>query len=98
MKRFFAVLILLIMGSQVSAQSHFASTAGDIQELLQNPVFHRYAAFTIANIRQGELGQAQAFFIRLVRPSAISEKGVCIEFVKTSNWVVKGHPYACDEE
>jgi len=89
--------LLSLVSSHASAD-YFADSKKDLQEILANPVFARYGAFTIGRIRQGEIGQAQAYFIRLVRPLSPVEKGVCLEFVNPGKWELKDHPFACDED
>lgn len=97
MKTLFVSLLVLFATAQASANVYFNESAKDIGAILSNSVFSRYSAFTIATIRQGEIGQAQAYFVRLVKPFNTVDKGVCIEFVNPGKWEVKGHPYACED-
>lgn len=92
------LLLLSLVCFNASAAPYLPAATKDLTEILNNPVFERYGAFTIGHIRQGELGQSQAYFVRLVKPFSVTEKGVCIEFVNSGSWVVKGHPFACDED
>ncbi len=97
MKSVFTLVACSLISFAASAEDYFAASSKDLTQILSNPVFQRYGAFTIGTIRQGELGQAQAYFIRLVKPFATVEKGVCVEFVNPGNWELKGQPYACEE-
>ena len=93
----FLAAATFVFSMQASANAYFTNSAKDVAAVLENPVFARYQAFTIGHIRQGELGQAQAYFVRLVKPFNIVDKGVCLDFVNNGTWIVKGHPCACEE-
>ena len=96
-QKFLVVLALAIMPAAALAGDDFTNSTNDLAEIFKHNVFQRFTGFTIGQIRQGEIGQSQAYFVRLVKPHATVEKGVCIDLVNLGSWQVKSHPYACEE-
>lgn len=65
-------------------ESYFTASVADIQKILSNKVFEKYSDYTIESIRQGELGESQAYFIRLIKPFD-SKPGICFDFIGTDH-------------
>lgn len=78
-----------------AAESYFNNSKKDIAEVLSNSIFERYMDHTVVSLRQGEIGEAQAYFVRLEKPFSSTGDGVCINFRGTKEIV--GEPHACDK-
>ena len=75
------------------ANVYFQEAKAQIAEVLSQPVFENYKEYTIDNIRQGEIGETQAFFVRLVKPLSDSSGGVCLVFLGSSQ--LQSAPHDC---
>ena len=73
--------------------NYFDEAAKQISEILAQEIFKKYSGYTIDNVRQGEIGEAQAYFIRLVKPFAADNEGVCVAFYNAQKMADK--PHAC---
>ena len=90
---FYFVIILLsstyCYSEGKGTYSYIDDSKKDLISLLSHSVFKKYKTYTIENIRHGELGEAQAFFVRLVSPFKDSSKGLCLTFRGTEELVGK---------
>ena len=64
-----------------SSVNYFSDSSQNIKKILQHKVFEKYSDHIVENIRQGEIGESQAFFIRLVKPFSASNEGLCFVFL-----------------
>ncbi|WP_413290774.1 hypothetical protein [Bdellovibrio sp. HCB337] len=74
---------------------YFSEASKDFKSLLSNPVFKDYPGYTIDNIRQGEIGESQAYFVRLVKPFSSNNEGVCFSFLGVTE--IQGKPHSCEK-
>lgn len=81
--------------SSVPSANFFAESSSDIQKILSSKVFKNYTDYTIDNIRQGEIGEAQVYFVRLVKPFASNSEGMCFRFF--GDTTMHGKPNPCDK-
>jgi hypothetical protein len=95
------LIISLLLGfssTAALAEAEFSVSTAELKEVLSNPVFERYGKFAVEHVRRVEIGQAQAYFVRLMFPANRAQKGVCLEFVSRDKaWELSGHPYACED-
>ena len=78
-----------------SEYSYFADAKSDVTKVLSHSIFNSYTEYTIDNIRQGEIGEAQAYFVRLVKPFSADSLGMCFTFL--GNSTLEGKPHACTQ-
>ena len=75
--------------------NYFADASADLQKLLAHHVFKSYAEYTIDNVRQGEIGESQAYFVRLEKPFSATSEGMCFVFLGTQD--LQDKPHKCNK-
>lgn len=80
-------------------RTFFRSARGDIAAVLANKIFRDYGEYNIVNIRQGEMGESMAYFVRLEKPFQTGEKPLCFQFTSPGKhvWKLDTAPYPCKD-
>lgn len=94
----FSSLVALSMsfssrGEAKPAPSYFSESAKSIGQVLKHKAFRDYADYLVESYREGEIGESQAFFVRLVKPFATDQTGVCFVFLGPDK--LQGQPHGC---
>lgn len=79
--------------AEVQKNSYIGQSRERLNHLLTHPIFQTYENFIVDTIREGEIGESQAYFIRLVKPFDGSNEGYCFTFLGASK--LREKPRAC---
>jgi hypothetical protein len=77
------------------AFNYFTGASKDIALMLANPIFKNFPDYTIDNVRQGEIGESLAYFVRLAKPFGGDSHGICLQFLGAK--ALSGKPHSCDQ-
>lgn len=79
--------------ANLQGQSFLAESRKDMARVMSHPIFQKYENYIVDNYREGEFGEAQAFFVRLVKPFSTDNHGVCFVFLGPTK--LKEKPRIC---